>query len=234
MPRTGSTLVEQILASHPDVVAGGERYDIWRIADRLPARIGTGRNYPSCVLEMEETTAQLIADEHTAYVRTLACPDRFFVDKQLSNYMNIGIISILFPGAMVVHCERNPFDTCLSIYTHDFTAISYAYNLSAIASAYRDYRLLMDHWHASLDRPVFKVQYEEMVRDPETRVKELLAFCGLVWTPDCLNFHRTVRAVTTASSSQVKRPIYPSSVGRWRNYRKHLGPVFEILGPPSG
>ena len=151
-------------------------------------------------------------------------------DKMPGNFWHLGLIDILFPKARIIHCLRNPLDTCLSCYFHYFgTSHPYAYDLSDLGDYYRKYMRIMRHWKKVLRIPVLDVDYEAMVRDQEGVSRKLLEFCDLPWDPVCLSFYESGRTVSTASSSQVRKPLYSSSVGRWKHYEKYLSPLREAL-----
>jgi hypothetical protein len=153
-------------------------------------------------------------------------------DKLPENFIYLGLIATLFPSAKIVHCRRNPLDTCASCYTQNFANPSYSFTLDLgdLGFFYREYERLMAHWRRVLPKPMFEVQYEELIADQEAVSRRLIAFCGLDWDERCLSFHANPRAVQTASMFQVRKPIYATSVGRWKRYEKHLGPLIEALG----
>lgn len=152
-------------------------------------------------------------------------------DKMPQNFLHLGAIALLFPMARVIHCMRDPFDTCLSCYFQDFTGDHpYAYDLGDLGFFYRQYRRLMEHWRKALDLAIFEVNYEDLVRDPQTYGRALVEFCGFKWDKRCLDFHKGERPAATASFQQVRRPIYTASVGRWRNYAAYLEPLKRALG----
>ena len=230
MPRSGSTLTEQILATHPCVYGGGERYDVTRLVSTLPERIGTSTKYPWCVHELERVVSEQVANAHLANMQVVAKGATHFVDKSLSAYMHIGILSVLFPYAKFVHCRRNALDTCLSCYAKNLFRVFFSNDLKTLGQVYLAYERVMNHWDSILPGRVFHLQYEELVANPEESARKLLGYCELAWDPNCLNFHTTKRVVRTASVQQVKEPIYGSSVGRWKNYRKHIGELIAVLG----
>lgn len=227
MPRSGSTLVEQILSSHPGVHAGGERSDILKLVSWLPERLNAREAYPECVGRLDPRSVAAIAREH---LDALAVQSGLFSDKNLFNYMELGLITVLFPGAKVIHCRRNPLDTCLSCYFQNFTQLKFAHDLGEIGRIYREYHRMMAHWSSALSAPVHEVRYERMVRDPEAEIRRLIDYCGLSWEPRCLDFHQSERVVRTASAYQVKTPIYTRSIERWRHYERWLGDLRAVLG----
>jgi tetratricopeptide (TPR) repeat protein len=222
MMRSGTSLVEQILASHPAVGGAGE-LDFWTHAARKhDAHIRQD-------LLGEQTRRKLAQD----YLRTLEsqCPQaQHIVDKAPLNADYLGIIHSVFPQARILHMRRDPIDTCLSCYFQSFgSGLNFALDLSDLAHYYAEHARLMAHWHKVLPPgAVFEVQYEELVADPEHVIRRILEFLGLDWDERCLQFHRTSRPVLTASSWQVRQPMYRSSVQRWRQYSKFIGPLLEL------
>jgi hypothetical protein len=160
-------------------------------------------------------------------------PDAAYVtDKMPHNFMYLGLVALLFPDCHVIHCTRDPLDMCLSCYTTHFAAgHEFSHDLRHLGLFYRDYERLMAHWEMVVNFPMVEMRYEAVVADLEGQARRLLGFLDLPWDERCLGFHRTHRAVATASTAQVRRPIYASSVGRWRKYEKHLGELIEALGP---
>jgi hypothetical protein len=147
------------------------------------------------------------------------------------NFLNLGLISHLFPRARIIHCVRDPIDTCLSCYFQNFARGSFfAFDLRHAGLYYRQYERLMAHWGELLDLPIMEVRYEEHVGEPEKVCRNMLDFLRLDWDPACLRFHESSRFTKTASRDQVREPIYTSSAGRWRNYERHIGPLIEALG----
>ena len=151
-------------------------------------------------------------------------------DKMPQNFLHLGWIALLFPGARVIHCVRDPLDACLSCYFQMFTGDHpYAYDLANLGAYYRQYQRLMDHWRAILDIPIFELRYEDLVREPEKLGRAMVEFCGFKWDPRCLEFYKSERSVATASFQQVRQPIYSSSLGRWQHYADHLEPLKKAL-----
>jgi hypothetical protein len=216
-PRSGSTLIEQILASHPDVQGLGE-------ASVLPELVARG--YPDNPAGLKD-----LATRYLAAMRERGWDGASrFVDKTLENYLHVGLIRLMFPRATVLHAVRDPLDTCFACYRQLFTnGNETLYDLGDIAAEYRRYRDLMDHWRAVLPGWVSDIGYEALVADPEPRIRALIEAAGLAWDPAVLQFHARAGAVTTASASQVRRPIYASSVARWRRYGSQLQPLIAAL-----
>jgi len=222
MPRSGTTLAEQILASHPQVHGAGEVL-FWQFA--ADAELAAQP-------QQRAATIAALGREYVALLETLPPTATRVVDKLPSNFKNLGLIHAALPGARFIHLERHPLDTCLSIYFQGFTAAhAYASDLGDLAHYYLEYRRLMTHWRATLPaESLLEVPYEALVDDPEHWSRRMLAHIGLPWDPRCLEFYRTERPVLTASSWQVRQPIGKGSIGRWRRYQGHLGQLREALG----
>ncbi|CAN5436089.1 tetratricopeptide repeat-containing sulfotransferase family protein [soil metagenome] len=227
MPRSGTSLAEQILASHPSVFGAGE-LDFWpqALVNHMPAALG---GEPDEALLGELTTGYL---DELAGRRSDGKADVLrVVDKMPVNFLNLGLILTSFPNARVLHTMRNPIDTCLSIYFQNFsTTHLYANDLDDLAHYYREYHRMMTHWRAVLPTQVFlDIPYESLVGDQENWSRKMIDFIGLEWDPRCLDFHQTERSVRTASQWQVRQEIYSSSVERWRNYEKFIGPLLPLM-----
>ena len=232
MPRSGTSLIEQILASHPEVFGAGELQDIIRHVNGLHRRIGTRRRYPECADEITAAVLDEVARAYLERVREMAPDARRVTDKMPHNFMHLGLISRLFPGGRVIHCRRNPLDTCLSCYTTQLSPVhNYATDLASLGIAYREYRRLMDHWKAVMDVPILDVVYEQVTAEQEAQSRRLVDFAGLEWNDACLAFYETKRLVNTASIDQATKPMYRTSVARHKRFEKHLGPLIETLGP---
>jgi tetratricopeptide (TPR) repeat protein len=231
MPRSGTTLVEQILASHPEVYGAGELPDIHRIVVTLPTTLGSSAPFPQCVADISQKHVDEITERHLATLRGFSGTAGWVTDKMPHNFLALGLIDMLFPGARVIHCMRDPIDTCLSIYFLPFNpSHPYADDLTHLGIYYRQYQRLMAHWRSVLRIPILDVQYEELVNNQEQVSRKMVEFCGLEWNEQCLRFHESGRTVSTHSYDQVRRPIYKKSVARWKNYEKHLTPLIEALG----
>ncbi len=230
MPRSGTTLVEQVLASHPAVFGAGELHDLYNLVAGLPASHGMGLGYPQCMPRLDENVLGGLARTYLARLGELAPDAARVTDKMPGNFSFLGLIELLFPDARVVHCVRDPLDTCLSCYFQDFAMSQpYSYDLANLGAFYRDYERLMEHWKTVLTIPMLDVSYEEMISDQEAVSRRLIEFCGLEWDDDCLQFHTTERFVATSSYDQVRQPIYSSSVRRWEKYEAYIGPLREAL-----
>lgn len=231
MPRSGTTLVEQTLASHPRVFGAGELNNIGQIVSSLPSIQGRLAGYPECATLIDAVTACQLGEEYVSYLRTVGGQTERVTDKMPGNFLNLGFITLLLPNAKIIHCHREPLDTCLSCYFQHFTQVMpFSRNLTFLGSYYRDYTRIMAHWHKVLPLPILDVRYEDMVADHEGMSRKIVEFIGLEWDDACLDFHKTDRAVKTASNWQVRQPVYTSSVARWRHYDKLIGPLREALG----
>jgi tetratricopeptide (TPR) repeat protein len=222
MPRSGSTLVEQILASHPQVVGIGE----------IP-QIFTKPGSDAAPLLPDQAAAKKLA---TDYLQWLAKPGQGaarVINKTLQNSLHLAMIATLFPRARIIHCRRDPLDVCLSCYFTNFPTIPFASCLEDIGTYYRCHAKLMAHWSRVLPGRIHEVCYEELIHDQEAVTRRLLAYCGLDWNERCLAFFNTRRVVRTASWLQVRNPISAQAIGRWKHYRHRLGPLFQALGWPA-
>jgi tetratricopeptide (TPR) repeat protein len=233
MPRSGTTLTEQIISSHPNVIGAGE-VDFWGCRrDSMPLRIGTNILYPKCMLEMKAEQATEIALMYESTLQKIAGPETkpaHITDKMPHNFLNVGLIALLFPNVKIIHTKRNPIDTCLSIYFQNFNdAHPYAFNLSNLGFHYKQYERIMRHWHEVLPGRIMDINYEDTIVDPEFWSRKLINHIGLEWDDACLAPHKLERSVKTASHWQVRQPIYKTSVQRWKNYEKYLEPLIEAL-----
>jgi tetratricopeptide (TPR) repeat protein len=231
MPRSGTSLVEQILAAHSAVHACGERTDLYALARDLSARLGSRLPYPDC---LRDATAARLAEFAGEYLAASGAPDTALrmTDKLPANFLNLGLIELLFPQARVIHCRRHPLDTALSCYFQHFASRGQAFadRLEHIGVYMRLYRRIMAHWRAVTGLPMLEVDYEALVAEPEAVTRRMVAFLGLDWQPACLRFHELERLVVTASYAQVREPVYSRSVGRYRAYERYLEPVKSALG----
>jgi tetratricopeptide (TPR) repeat protein len=230
MMRSGTTVVEQILASHPDVHGAGELRELGALTASLPERLRTADPYPECLARLDVQTAQAVAQAHLDNLQRRGGTARRVVDKMPVNFQHLGLIATLFPRAQIIHCHRDPIDTCLSCFSQNFgEPQAFTLDLRHLGFYYRQYERLMAHWKAVLPAPIFELQYEELTAEPEAVSRRLLAFCGLDWDERCLRPHEAQRPVRTASMLQVRKPIYRSAVGRWKRYEKHVQPLLEAL-----
>ncbi len=230
MPRSGTTLVEQILASHQQVHGGGELPYLEALSRRLAPCLGATEPYPGCVRTIDAACASTLGREYVQQIGAAAGDALRCTDKMPGNFVHLGLIALILPQARVVHCRRDPMDTGLSIYTQQFAnGHEWAYDLDDIAAFYQQYRRIMRHWEQVLPLEVMEVQYEALVERQEQVSRALVDFCGLPWDDTCLEFYRQRRNVGTAANWQVRQPIYHRSVGRWRQYERDLQPLHDAL-----
>ena len=232
MPRTGTTLVERILGSHSEVTSVGEAVDfpMEMAAAAREAHTRLGSRDPDLLRASLQMDFGALGRNYLASVRQLADGQRYTIDKLPFNFRYCGLIHKALPKASIVHLMRDPMDTCYAIFKTMFiNAYHFAYQLQELAEYFIAYRRMMDHWHAVMPGVILDVRYEDLVSDPQTQSRRLLSHCGLPWEDDVLEFHRSTKASTTASTVQVRRPIYRSSVQKWRNFTRELQPVLRRL-----
>jgi tetratricopeptide (TPR) repeat protein len=228
LPRSGSTLLEQILASHSQVDATMELSEIPAMVRSLdnPNRTGRSHQFPGVMTELQNDELERLGQEYLKRVAAFRGEKQFFIDKTPHNFLHIGLIKSILPKARIIDARRNPFAAGFSIFTQYFALGSgFAYNLEHIGRYYRDYLRLMDHWHAVLPGQVLTVQYEDVVADMEQQVRRMLDYCGLQFESACLEFYKSKRAVATVSSEQVRQPIYGSALEHWKHYETYLQPI---------
>ena len=231
MPRSGTTLVEQILASHPLVHGAGELKTFNDVVDTVRGPDGAVLPFPEFVPALEAAPIRTIGAHYLAQIGALAPEASHITDKMPSNYYFAGLIHLALPNARIIHTVRDPVDTCLSCFSKLFTAEqSHTYDLGELGRYYRRYQQLMAHWRRVLPAGrILDVRYEDVVADLQGQARQIIAHCGLEWDPRCLAFHTTKRPVRTASATQVRQPIYRSAIGRWRVYEEFLGPLLTEL-----
>ena len=232
LPRSGSTLIEQILSSHSQVDATHELPDAGRLVQRI-GRDADGRlAYPEAVREFTPRDFAAFGRTYIEDTRKYRQGAPRFVDKMPNNFANIGLLALALPNARFIDARRHPLDTCLSCYRQLFArGQPFTYDLTELGEYYLEYEKMMAHWQTALPGRVLAVQYEDVVADQAGETRRLLEFCGLPWEDACLRYWETERAIRTASSEQVRLPIYDDSVSRWRNYERELAPLIEILRP---
>ena len=228
MPRSGTTLVEQVIASHPDAEGAGELSEMHTISLYLAET--TGESYPAATANLTAARAQEMAERYLKRLERISPSAARVTDKMPDNYQHLGLIALLFPNARVIHCRRDPMATCFSIYQQNFIGNHpYAYDLAKLGRRHRNHERLMDHWRDVLPLPILEVAYEDMVADQEGQSRRILDFCGLAWDAGVLNFHETERTVQTASLWQVRQPIYTGALKGWQAYEEFLGPLKDAL-----
>ena len=253
MPRSGTSLVEQCLAAHPAVHGAGELAAILRLATeaavsagaeadslrtgvvsmKAASRPGAQASYPECVHALTAARIATFGDRYLDHLRTLAPEAARVTDKLPGNYLHLGFIATILPGAKIIHCRRDPLDNGISLYFTDFmVGHEYSNDLHAIGRQIRGMRALMAHWEAVLDGRLLVLDYEALVADPESLTRAMVSHVGLEWDDACLRPHEVARTVRTASAWQVRQPVYRRSAGRAQGYKRFLGPLREALGEP--
>jgi tetratricopeptide (TPR) repeat protein len=235
MPRSGSTLIEQILASHPDVFGAGELPNFGQAVASLCSSAGAAVPYTEIIPDMAGERLGELGARYIESVRTLAPQARRITDKLLANFRVAGLIHLALPGAKIIHARRDPIDTCLSCFEREFAKDHqpFTYDLAELGRYYRAYDGVMAHWRRALpEHAMLEVRYEELIADFEPQARRVLAYCGLDWDARCLAFHRTERPVRTSSAVQVREPLYRSSIGRWHSIKHLLRPLLDGLERP--
>ena len=234
MPRSGTTLTEQILCSHPEIFGAGELPYISQLSQLIPRVTGEKTAYPLAIRGMTPHLREEAARFYLSRIGELDQKHPFVVDKMPHNFIHVGLIRTILPNAKIIHIQRDPRDTALSNYQQNFKAkhggMGYSFDLVKIARQINDYHRLMEHWR-KIGIPMFELTYEELVADQEGMTRELLEYVGVEWDEGVRDFHKTERAVKTASVAQVRQPIYQSSKQKWRRYEEELAPLIEHLDP---
>ncbi len=231
MPRSGTTLVEQIISLHPSVHGGGELQLMLKLAaDLKPDDENTASSHAQRIAILKQSEVTILSDRYLQQLQALNPQSQYISDKMPGNYFRLGVIFLLFPNAKIIHCQRDAMDTCWSCYQQNFeSGLAFTNNLESLGHAYLGYQRLMRHWHQVSPRRIIDIKYETLLQNPESESRRLLDHCGLDWQPEVLNFHQQQRPVSTASLWQVRQPLYQSSIGRWRAYERYLQPLREIL-----
>jgi len=230
MMRSGTSLVEQILASHPAVHGAGERPDVGRAVEALRSDADGSLPMITNPADLTRRAVDRAAREITRSLRRLAPEAERITDKSPQNFLRLGPIRCFLPRARIIHTVRDPLDACVSNFLTDFAeGLPMTSDLRTLGRFYRDYERLMEHWRRVLDLPMLEVPCEELVRDQEPWIRRIVDFAGLEWDDAPLRFHETDRVLPTASVEQVRKPVYTSSIGRWRRYERHLDPLREAL-----
>jgi tetratricopeptide (TPR) repeat protein len=232
LPRSGSTLIEQILASHSMVDGTHELSDLTRVVQSLHRPGKKNVQFPDTLSELSADEWRRIGGDYIESTEKYRAGAAYFIDKNPNNFIYVGLLRLALPNAKIINARRHPLDSCFGSYKQLFASGQpFSYDLVELGEYYLQYVRVMEHWHQVAPGYVLDVQYEQVVTDLETEVRRLLDFCGLPFEEGCLRFHETDRAVKTASSEQVRRPIYTSSVNLWRNYEASLGDLIEVLQP---
>lgn len=232
LPRSGSTLIEQILASHSMVDGTHELGDLPRVVNKIARSQGKKRGYPDSLPDLEADDFREAGELYLSSTMKYRAGAPHFIDKNPNNFMHVGLLRLMLPNARIINARRHPLDSCFGSYKQLFASGQpFSYDLVDLGEYYLQYQRLMVHFHDVLPGFVLDVRYEEVVADLEPQVRRILEFCGLPFEEACLRFHETARAVKTASSEQVRQPIYSSSVNLWKHYENHIVELIEILEP---
>ncbi|RWQ17646.1 sulfotransferase [Mesorhizobium sp.] len=231
MPRSGTTLTEQICASHPDIHGAGELSKLSRVANAIGLKTSSAGDLNQPITSITEDLSRTLAEEHLSYLRERAPAALRVVDKTPHNFELIGLIGLLFPNARIIHCRRDAIDNCVSCFVLNFSeAHSYNTDLNTLGLYYREYDRLMRHWNELFPGHIFENRYETLVEDQEAQSRRLIDYLGLPWDDACLRFFDRDGSVNTPSRWQVRQPIYKSSVKRWKNYENEIQPLIQSLG----
>jgi tetratricopeptide (TPR) repeat protein len=232
LPRSGSTLIEQILASHSQVEGTMELPDLARAIKEVNRARKDRLRYPEAVAELSMDDLKALGGQYLRSTMRYRSGSAYFIDKMPNNFPSIGFLHLLLPNAKVINARRHPLDSCMGCYKQLFyRGQSFTYDQFELGQYYLQYRRMMDHWNEVLPGKVLDVQYEDMVMDQENQTRRLLEYCGLPWEDQVLRFYETERAINTASSEQVRQPIYKGAINFWKNYEDHLGELIELLEP---
>ena len=229
MPRSGSTLVEQIISSHALVHGAGELQAISAIILTISQRLEHANPYPECMTLFDKEMAEEYSARYLQELALHSATAKHITDKFPGNYFKIGLIKTLFPDARIILCQRNPLDSCISIFFHCIQDWKWSFELTELGQYYLDYQRIMSHWQKLFPGEIFTVQYEDLVMEQERVSKQLIDYLGLEWDEKCLEFHNNERDVRTISNMQVRQPMYKNSMNRWKPYEKHLQPLIEVL-----
>ncbi len=225
MPRSGTSLVEQILASHPDVFGAGELTDLSSLTRRL-GTAGSSGEILARIVDLDSAALDNLGKKYIAGIRKHSQDAKYITDKMPHNFQYIGLIKAILPNARIIHCTRDPMDNCLSLFKNYFSKQhKYSYDLTELGQYYNLYVDLIEYWRKTLPDFIYDLSYERLVADQEIQIRNLLDYCQLPWDDACLEFHKTRRKVRTASNAQVRRPIYNDSVKLWKRYEKQLQPL---------
>ncbi len=227
LPRSGSTLIEQILASHSLIEGTQELPNIMAISRDIKL-IDQKSGYPDNLLKLNQSSFDELGKKYIDETKWARSSKPFFIDKMPNNFFHIGLIKLILPKAKIIDARRNPMDACFSCFKQYFAkGQHFTYDLDDIARYYKDYVRLMDYWNKLFPDEIFTIQYEQIIENPNDRISDLLEFCNVKFEDNCLNFHKSKRAVKTASSEQVRQPMYKTGINYWRNYIKNLDVLLE-------
>ena len=227
MPRSGTSLVEQILATHPKIFGAGELTELGKHINKFFLK-NKKFLFPKKSKDWNTKNLTSIGEEYTRYLKKISTKHQYITDKLPHNFQWIGFIKLIFPKAKIVHCTRNKYDNCLSIFKNFFAGnFKFCYDLKELAHHYRGYSSLMDHWHKEIPGYIYNISYEELLKNQEKEIKNLIDFIGLNWDPICLKFYENKRPVHTVSLSQVRKPIYKDSLKSWENFKAGMNPLIK-------
>ena len=227
LPRSGSTLIEQILASHSLIEGTQELPNIMAISRDIKL-IDQKNGYPDNLLKLNQSSFDELGKKYIDETKWARSSKPFFIDKMPNNFFHLGLIKLILPKAKIIDARRNPMDACFSCFKQYFAkGQHFTYDLDDIARYYKDYVRLMDYWNKLFPDEIFTIQYEQIIENPNDRISDLLEFCNVKFEDNCLNFHKSKRAVKTASSEQVRQPMYKTGINYWRNYIKNLDVLLE-------
>lgn len=230
LPRSGTTLVESIISSHSQAAGAGELDDIIKFVIGMGNALQVEQHYPDAVLKLTEHNIGKLTGSYLETLSSFGPNARRIVDKMPQNYLHLGLIAVLFPHAKIIHCMRHPLDVCLSNFFQLYGySQNYSYSFEHLATYCKEYQNIMKHWRQALPIKMFELQYEDLVANQEQRSRELISFCELPWDESCLAFHKSDRAIQTASHWQVRQPMYKSSSARWKNYEPYIEGLITAL-----
>ena len=230
MPRSGTSLVEQIVASHPQVHGGGELPFLVHAQEAIAGRLQSSGPYPECMQSLNHSIARECCQQYLSQLEDYSYKVMRITDKLPSNFLRVGLIKTLFPNAKIIHCQRNAMDTCTSSFLNYFAfGNEYSFDLTELGQYYLDYKRLMEHWESVYPSGMLRVGYEDLIANQEKVSRQLVQHIGLAWDDRCLDFHNNKRAVNTFSSRQVRKPVFTQSINRWQQYERHLAPLSAIL-----
>tara|TARA_B100000614_G_scaffold257576_1_gene278098 strand:- start:892 stop:1758 length:867 start_codon:yes stop_codon:yes gene_type:complete len=234
LPRSGSTLIEQILSSHSFIEGTTEHQNIIALSRKISKKRKASdvSEYPTALAKIPKEDIKLMGDQYINNTLDQRVTDKpYFIDKMPNNFIHIGLIHLILPNAKIIDARRNPMDCCFSCYKQLFgSGQGFTYSLNRIGNYYREYISLMNHWDKVLPGKIHRVLYENMIDDTENEIRKLIDFCNLEFEENCIEFYKNKRAVRTPSSEQVRQPIYKKGIDQWKNYEKWLYPLKETLG----
>ena len=232
LPRSGSTLIEQIVASHSLVEGTKELPDLSLLTRKLTRSRPQGIKYPKAAKDMTDEELIEFGESYLTTTKKYRTNKHYFIDKMPNNFAHIGFLKMILPNAKIINAQRNPLDSCISSYKQLFyKGQSWSYDLFEIGEYYLEYQRMMDHWHQVIPGEILDLKYDNLINNQQHETERLLNYCGLEWEEGCLKFYETKRSINTASSEQVRQPIYKGAMNAWKNYESHIEPLIETLEP---